>query len=327
MDHRWCSFSLALKKALTTLLVKQGSTGVGLSELDVEYQYAAPPIHLQNIWGKVGLSALGRVVEKLLKWFLPELGAGYKPPYKITAVGSRLSILRGDKAETPSAINNKVLPVHPTSNSVWSHHGQKAGSTCPGSTSPWAFKPASQPPASPFLMPFPFPPAFPPFLSEWFSPSQIFPVPSVLGNSQIAWLIADTCFLTSNEWTKRLGLALFFFFLDLPPHPRNSKCSMRLSPYKPRHWGWHPCLQLTCSLVPRGDLANGHQHIFGRWVVWFKFQLYIHEHRKFSKKYSGLRGRNSYRAVCLLFYPVWVKDHVRTRLLMYEISLDESKRN
>lgn len=136
MDHRWCSFSLALKKALTTLLVKQGSTAVGLSELDVEYQYAAPPIHLQNIWGKVGLSALGRVVEKLLKWFLPELGAGYKPPYKITAVGSRLSILRGDKAETPSAINNKVLPVHPTSNSVWSHHSQKAGSTCPGSTFP-----------------------------------------------------------------------------------------------------------------------------------------------------------------------------------------------
>ena len=45
-----------------TLLMKQGYTGLGVSELDAEFllKYAAPAMHFQNIYGKAGVLSLGK---------------------------------------------------------------------------------------------------------------------------------------------------------------------------------------------------------------------------------------------------------------------------
>ena len=42
--------------------MKQGYTGLGVSELDAEFllKYAAPAMHFQNIYGKAGVLSLGK---------------------------------------------------------------------------------------------------------------------------------------------------------------------------------------------------------------------------------------------------------------------------
>lgn len=67
-----------------TLLMKQGDTGLGFSELDAEFvlKYDAPAMHFQNIHGKAGVLRLGKIVENLLRCFLLSstvLGAGHQP--------------------------------------------------------------------------------------------------------------------------------------------------------------------------------------------------------------------------------------------------------
>ena len=44
------------------MLMKQGDTGLGFSELDAEFllKYAAPAMHFQNIYGKAGVLSLGK---------------------------------------------------------------------------------------------------------------------------------------------------------------------------------------------------------------------------------------------------------------------------
>lgn len=63
---------------------------------------------------------------------------------------------------------------------------------------------------------------------------------------------------------------------------------------------------------------SAHRHRFGGWVVPFESQLYIYQHRKFSKKNitkGWRRGETSYRAVHLLCFTCeWM--NMRTRLLM-----------
>ena len=89
-----------------TLLMKQGNTGLGFSELDAEFilKYAAPAMHFQNIHGKAGALHLGKNSWKssqMISTLLNYPGGRTSTLWKFTAVGSQFSIF---KAETKLGI-------------------------------------------------------------------------------------------------------------------------------------------------------------------------------------------------------------------------------